>query len=450
MERISDQLIKVLETPSARVISGIDLTINRFAIPNYMEYIDTLNTMGFNTYFKPIIIELEDRAAIPQISEFLAKYKLPIEYRITLPTITAFSTWATKTQIYELSAISGVKQIHLNNLKYPHRIIPRITAKFTDRVQPGEIASGKVFKAMGGEQAWNEGYTGKPLHGVIIDSGFSANRMLSLAEVQRISVRGIEVADFIGHGTFIMDLFKGNPITLSTGDILRGGTQCKGTMIKALYGGRARDSWILAALEKALQLDPKPDGINLSLGGTATVPAEESLLARACKQIADNENILVYVSAGNDGEPDSINDPGIEPSVITVGSCSYIKYIATNELLRSFYSSYGQPLDCVAFGGGQPSEDDKPEEEILNGTAPFSVIDNLDRIPNMLGSGIGTSWSGPIAWYIAMLWRQKYLVKTGMMLNNTTIHEILQKNGSEYSEEIGYGLHHWNLLDSYI
>lgn len=464
-ENISPLLRQKLEQPSVNVFAGIDLTRKRFNVPRYANLLEVVNAMGLNTYMKPVIFELAEPKELNEALAALKNRELQVEHTIKLPTITAISTWAPDKNIYEISALDSVEMAHYNNLKYLHRYRPfmvvdslvekmtgekskrtDITARFEGRKRLGDMPSAAIFDALGAKDAWNEGHTGDGQHGVTIDSGFSSNRMLTRTEVQRLSVRGLDLGDGLGHGSFVLNLFRGNPITLSTGQELRGITQCQATSIKALFAGRGRDAGILKALEMAISL--QPDGINLSLGGVAAGPPEESLLARTCKQIADEEKILIYVSAGNDEGP--INEPANEPAVITVGSCSLIRYQKTGEVIRSFYSSFGTPLDCVAFGGGQPAEDDEPKENIVNGTAPSSLIDNIDLLPNAVGSGVGTSWSCPEAWGIGMLWRQKYLVKTGALLTNADVHNILDKFGTYCNDQVGKGLHHWGLITDFI
>jgi len=467
--QISKSLAPVLARPTTKIIAGIDLTKNRFDNPRYVGFLDALNIMGFDTPYKPIILEIAETSVINNVKEALNKLQLPIEYVIDFLKIKVISTWATEDNIYELSSNDAIKKIHYNNIKYLHEyefpfvnfmstMISNVTgtetrkfkikSRYEDRKKPGDIPTGALFEALGADKYWIEGYTGRSLHGAIIDSGFSSNRMLTRGEVGRMSIRAVDPGDYIGHGAFVLNLFRGNPITLSTGQVLRGLTRCSATSIKALFGGRGRDAGILLALQKAVELGV--DGINLSLGGKATVSAEESLLCQACKQIAEEEKILVFVSAGNDGEQNSVNDPGIEPSVITVGSCSFIQYLENGNVRRSFYSSYGPEVNCVSFGGGQPNEEDELDENILNGTSPLSVIDNLDMIPNMIGSGKGTSWSAPNAFGIAMLGREKYFDKTGEKLSNIEILKILKDYGTEFDDEIGNGLFNRDLLNNFI
>ncbi|MCK6075359.1 S8 family peptidase [Paenibacillus silvae] len=106
--------------------------------------------------------------------------------------------------------------------------------------------------------------------------------------------------------------------------------------------------------------------MSLSLGGEADLSPEFDPLCEILRK-AHNEGITVFVAAGNSGPfPKSIESPGIEPEVITVG--------ATND-----QNTIDKPDDVIAnFSSRGPSKFGHKKPDIV---APGSSIISL-RAPN--------------------------------------------------------------------
>lgn len=165
--------------------------------------------------------------------------------------------------------------------------------------------------------AWNAGYSGQGVRVAIIDTGIDGNHP---ALTNRIvgwydTINGQTTPyDDHGHGTHCAGIVGSN-------DSLYPGVapECDLIGVKVLNAqGSGFDSDIIAGMEWAVLNGA--DIISMSLGGVPfTDPANDPL----CVASVDcwNEGVVVVVAAGNSGpRPQSIDSPGIEPTIITVAA----------------------------------------------------------------------------------------------------------------------------------
>ncbi|MBI2251782.1 MAG: S8 family peptidase, partial [Armatimonadetes bacterium] len=175
--------------------------------------------------------------------------------------------------------------------------------------------------------------------------------------------------DDYGHGTHIAGIIAG------TGKISQG-----------RYSGIAPESKIVG-----LKVDPIPSQIikaiswavknkdkynikiiNLSFGSESKSSYQDDILAKAC-EIAVKNGLIVVVAAGNDGPNNgTINSPGIDPLVITVGNLNDKNTITPLDDEIDFNSSRGPtPYD------GLPKPDLIARgTNIISALAPNSTLAN--------------------------------------------------------------------------
>ena len=212
--------------------------------------------------------------------------------------------------------------------------------------------------------AQHYGYTGESIGIAVIDSGIGNHRDLtySTGPASRVvyseSFVGRGAADGYGHGTHVAGILAGNGES-STGASYR--ITFRGIAPRALLinlrvlddNGVGRDSDVIAAIERAIQLKKKYNirVINLSLGRPVYESYRQDPLCQAV-EAAWKAGIVVVVAAGNYGRDNSfgnegyatITSPGNDPWVITVGAMKTMGTLTRGDDLIASYSSKGPTL----------------------------------------------------------------------------------------------------------
>ena len=238
---------------------------------------------------------------------------------------------------------------------------------------------------------WKQGYTGSGIGVAVIDSGitpvsdlttgssknstpFWIQGLLSFFEAAPGSngrilysqnfVSGQNNAlDAYGHGTFVSGLIAGDGAESTGNQFFRTfyGAAPGANIInlRALdQNGMGTDSSVIAAIETAIALQPYFNirVINLSLGRPILESYKVDPLCQAVEK-AWQAGIVVVVAAGNDGRDLSLNPegygtieaPGNDPYVITVGAMRTMETPQINDDLVASYSSKGPTfIDHIA------------------------------------------------------------------------------------------------------
>ena len=103
--------------------------------------------------------------------------------------------------------------------------------------------------------------------------------------------------------------------------------------------GQGSESDVAAGIEWALQQNPKPAVINLSLGSS-----QPSTTLHAALQDAYNAGVAIFAAAGNEGSSQVDYPAAYQDVVMSVGAIGVNKELA-------YYSNFGPQLDVVAPGG---------------------------------------------------------------------------------------------------
>lgn len=260
---------------------------------------------------------------------------------------------------------------------------------------------------VGGNVVKDLGYTGKNMVVALIDTGIYPHTDLVYPEDRIIGwydlVNGRNKPyDDNGHGTHIAGIIAGNG-AVSRGRFQGMAPEAKLIGVKALdRDGSGNTSDVIAAIEWCIMNREKYNirVINLSLGSTAQESYRNDPLCRATTAAWRN-GIVVCVAAGNDGpEARTINSPGINSDVITVGNLDDHATVEWDDDELSESSSRGPTIDNIS----------KPD--IL---APGTAINSL-RIPRGYRTFSGTSMATGIV--------------TGAVL------QVLQKNPKMKPDEI--------------
>jgi serine protease AprX len=213
--------------------------------------------------------------------------------------------------------------------------------------------------------AWTAGWDGTGVGVAVIDSGYAPSSDFSnksggpsrIVYSQNFNGSG-DATDNYGHGTHVAGIIAGN----GSNSICNGCTRTlKGMAPNANLivfrvldqNGQSSDSMVIAAINQAITLKSKYNirVINLSLGRAVTESYKLDPLCQAVES-AWKAGIVVVVAAGNDGRNNSvgehgygtINAPGNDPYVITVGAMKAMDtYSRTDDLVAS-YSSKGPSL----------------------------------------------------------------------------------------------------------
>jgi len=307
---------------------------------------------------------------------------------------------------------------------------------------------------------------GKGVRIAILDSGvdethpdIAANLALNLSEINQDPQTGYPSAcddgspqDQSGHGTWTASLAAG-AIGPGTGQVIGVAPAATLLNIKVLQrmpattpgtttaqqceAGEASGllSWVMQGIEDAIT--NRADVISLSIGATADLSTGDgAALLAAFNQItyaADQANIVVVASAGNDGldlsNPRYVELPAQSRDVLalvasTNPGCAQNTnagaLCTSGPVSLAYYSNHGTPLDALAApGGSYPEGGDTAVSGWILGACSSGLPNTVDGMPtdtahsfgcfNLGHTGyvqaIGTSASAPLAAGAAALLR---------------------------------------------
>lgn len=299
---------------------------------NYMPCFLQRTILSFKQRWRklPVIVQLNDDLGINE-ARFMA-FKSSAKIIKELPVINSFAARVTQKQLEALTKSPGVHRIWYD--RPVHAVL--------------DVAS-PVTRA---NQVWETGYTGRGVTVAVLDTGiydhpdFSSphNRITGFVDL----INGSSAPyDDHGHGTHV------------AGDIGSGGNKSTGTYQGPapeanLVGVKVMDKYGMGSLSTVIEgLDwciRKKDElgisiVNLSLGSSATESYRHDPLCQAVEQVW-SKGMVVCAAAGNDGPTEkTINSPGIDPVIITVGALDDGNTIDSVDDSIAEFSSRGPTVD---------------------------------------------------------------------------------------------------------
>ena len=261
------------------------------------------------------------------------------------------------------------------------------------------------LKAIGMEEAWRSGLTGKGVVVAIVDSGLSGSTMdidQSRILPGKNCVGGTGVDDTLGHGTFVAGIIgatKDNGVGIA--GIAPGATIIP---IKTSDDGSTQDGVSAQAIYAAVD-EFHCDVINYSSGAK-----QLSSGIREAVSYAVSKGVIIVCSTGNDGST-TLYYPGALEDTIGVGSIN-------KGMERSDFSHRNKSIFVVA-----------PGEDVYSLGQGGSVR-----------SSSGTSFSAPFVAGLAALLKEAH-----PEMNTADFKAILQASSKDlgdagYDVEYGYGL----------
>jgi serine protease AprX len=282
----------------------------------------------------------------------------------------------------------------------------------------------KVMKALGtpgdmslytqivqATDVWAQGINGQGIGVAILDSGVSPHDDVNLPASRIVAsvdfTGGTAPGDPGGHGTHVAGIVAGNG-TDSAQE--REGVAPGANIIDVRVidsNGNATLSSVVGGIQWVIN-NRKTYNIrvmNLSLGAPSNGSYRDDVLASAV-EMAWNNGIIVVAAAGNGGPtPGTIDSPGFDPFIITVGAVDDAGTVVTTDDTVASFSSLGPTVD-----GLHKPDVVAPGRKIVSLRSVGSYLDNLlpDRITdNVYFRLSGTSMSAPVVAGSAALMLQK-------------------------------------------
>jgi len=209
---------------------------------------------------------------------------------------------------------------------------------------------------------WGLGLDGKGIGVAVIDSGVrqvedlrTANKKKQSRVVYSFDTIGGGTDDLYGHGTHVAGIIAGNAAASScpSCDIALQGIAPNAKILNfhALdQNGAGTDTSVINAIYQAIQMKALYNlrVMNLSVGRSVFESYKQDPLCHAV-EVAWRAGIVVVVAAGNDGRDNSfnnngygtINAPGNDPYVITVGAMNTLGTPDRSDDVMTSYSSKG-------------------------------------------------------------------------------------------------------------
>ena len=237
-----------------------------------------------------------------------------------------------------------------------------------------------------------------------------------------------DVADPVGHGTFVASLAAGSA---SNGEGMAGvAGEAQLTTIKASMEGRFTDFEVAAAIAYAVDTGAKV--VNLSVGGTKSSQTE-----RRAIEYAFAKDVLLVAAAGNEalkGNPVEYPAAHLQP-VGSNGAGGYGLSVgaSTSTGARAEFSNHGSYISLAA-----------PGEEVFGAISKDSSPLDYPRVKlpgsakGLYGYSSGTSFAAPqVAGAAALVWA------ANRALSSRQVADILKQTasgGGGWNPELGYGV----------
>jgi serine protease AprX len=362
----------------------------------------------------PVIVQLdEDYAGVLSVGALAESAGCKISK--DLPLICAFGSKVNKKSLQKLVQKKEVKKIWYDG---------EIRAVL-------DVASPTV----NADTLWDAGYTGKEITIAVLDTGVYNHPDLSgriIGFMDFISHRG-EPYDDNGHGTHVAGCAAASGES-SEGKYKSPAPAANIVGVKVLNKmGSGSLSTVIEGIQWCIYSKErfKIRIMNLSLGSEAYQPYQNDPVCQAVEK-AWEAGIAVFAAAGNSGpEPRTINSPGTDPMIITVGAANDRNTPEPADDTIASFSSRGPTYDDLA-----KPDVSAPGVNIVALRAPGSIIDKQNketRVDNWHTKLSGTSMATPVAAGFAA-----QLLERDDGLSPDALKDLLMKTARKLD---GYGPH---------
>jgi serine protease AprX len=316
---------------------------------------------------QPIIVEMQHGSPVLGADVQLAQQALSLLQLhgiadVALPLVDGAAGLADAAEITALSLLPGVEYIAQDAEVHAH-------------VDPSQLGTAYPI-AVDASQVWAAGGTGAGVTVAVLDSGIlpdpdltqPANRILARANFADPLGGSTDPG---GHGTHVAGTIAGNG-TRSRGQFVGVAPAANLVDVRVLDGqGRGRMSSVILGIQWTLdhQAQYGIRVLNLSLGAPAPANPRLDPLAAAA-ELAWMHGLVVVTASGN--TPGSVDSPGTDPYVITVGATDDQGTPSVSDDVEGWFSGWGTPAGSV------PKPDlVAPGRKIVSIRAPGSSLDQL-------------------------------------------------------------------------
>jgi serine protease AprX len=266
-----------------------------------------------------------------------------------LPIIQGAAGYATAVGIQAMSLLPQVASIDQDAVVRPRRPAgsgPGWPPGPSTSLYPTEVKA---------TQVWQQGGSGHGVTVAVLDSGVAPNPDVPtgrvLASVGFAGAHDAQLPDLGGHGTHVAGTIAGDG-TASAGQFVGMAPRANIVDVQVLdANGNGRESSILRGIEWVLahQAQFNIRVINLSFGAPTQGTSYKTDPLAAGVEIAWRHGMVVVAAAGNGGPSSgTVESPGIDPYVITVGSTDDQATPALSDDTLGWWSAWGTPADSTA------------------------------------------------------------------------------------------------------
>jgi serine protease AprX len=316
----------------------------------------------------------EERARAAEVEAEIAASGGAVRARLGL--VNAHAATLTGQQVLRLARHPRVAGVSLDHAVALHQLA-------TEPTTTGGTLLSTNTSETNAPVVWQSGNTGQAVGVAVLDSGVAPSADLANVVFGADVVTGATaLEDKGGHGTHVAGIVAGNG-RLKGGKYKGTAPAVKIVSVKVTTDdGRASYSSIITGLQWVVAHKDQYNirVANLSLGATPRASYKDDPLAAAV-EAAWFRGVVVVVSAGNRGPgPGTVNVPGNDPYVVTVGAMDDVGTKVVDDDLVPFWTSRGptahdglQKPDVVASGRRVVSL--RVPGSHLDRTAPDRVVD---------------------------------------------------------------------------
>jgi len=332
---------------------------------------------------------------------------------------------------------------------YNVRVTPAETMYFTSMQE--------VRHLVGADVANSQGYTGKGVNAVVVDTGGHKDNPMTARLIKQTAITGL-YTDENGHGEWCASALGGKKaedltfteLNRDKKPVVNEGIapDCNLYEVKALdlLVGTGTDSWLLRGLSKALS--DKADVVSCSWGGTPDTNTPETDVYYTPMKKLKESNAIVCVASGDSGPSRAtIDSPGSLPNVLTVG--------ALNAVTNTFSSQFGKAGEVSGFSSRGPAYGTLIKPDVVSyGAIIDSAISPIlsfsyTHINHAYQAIAGTSQATPVVAGLISLMKQAY-GDIGKTLDMNEVMRMLSRMGHAKNNNDGYGLLTWDMISRWM